>query len=89
MTIYVIRGTTGEYSDRTEWAVKAFKDKTKTLKCIIELEREAKRIQFERGSEYRLPDDYNNPLDPKMIMDYTGTSYFYDEVELDDHGNGD
>lgn len=82
MKIYVVFGKTGEYSDRMEWPVKAFKKKEKAERLVSEAEKHAKIIEVTRKDEYRVPEGIN-PLDPKMQMDYTGTSYYYIEVELE------
>ncbi len=88
MTIWVVMGTTGEYSDRNEWPVVAFADKAKAEARIIACTEEANK----RYANSQVPDDDNgwssyntkdNPLDPHMKIDYTGTSYFHYEVEVE------
>lgn len=80
MTIWVVMGTTGEYSDRREWPVRAFKRKKEAEELITAATQKAHEI-FVVGPRYRWKTD-DNPFDPHMEMDYTGTSYFYYEVEL-------
>lgn len=85
MKIYIVFGQTGEYSDRKEWTVRAYKDK-KRAKVLIELAtKEAlnlhKEAEHNRLMGEPLP---NNKYDPFFKTDYTGTTYFYQEVELED-----
>ena len=86
--VWVVMGTTGEYSDRNEWAVVAFTDKAKAESRIVACTQEANR----RFTDSRTPDESNdwssydiknNALDPEMKMGYTGTSYFFYEVEIE------
>lgn len=85
MKIYVVIGTTGEYSDRNEWVVCAYTDEDKAKTHIIKAE-EFARVKFlERSSA----EDWQawctslrTPLDPQMDMFYTGTSYYYVETDI-------
>ena len=89
-TIYVVMGNTGEYSDRNEWPVKAFTSKEKAQELVINAqnafntlvggtgEKDASRYYFQHHKEHK------NPFDPNMNVDYTGVSYSYFEMELDD-----
>jgi hypothetical protein len=80
--VYVVMGSTGEYSDRTEWPVKAFRDEARAKEFVIDCDREANRIQVEHDRGIRIRQTHKH--DPDFRMDYTGTSYFLYEVELDD-----
>lgn len=89
MKIYIVQGTTGEYSDRTDWIVCAFKDKKaadqRARKAMqrgkeIEKEKEALRSQGEEYWEFK--EDGKNEFDAKFMMDYTGTEYHVEETEL-------
>jgi len=82
MRIYVVMGTTGEYSDRTEWPVKAFTVKRKAERLITLATEDAKRLESERETTYSNSPEGSSEHDPKIQMDYTGTEYFYYEVEL-------
>lgn len=92
--IYVVIGMTGEYSDRTEWMVRAYTNKEAAQAVVVEYTKKAKELEV----RCRLPKD--NPLyfnrysadllrqqhpDPQFQMDYTGTEYYYEEVELVSH----
>ncbi len=83
MKIYVVSGSTGEYSDRSEWPVKAFASKEKAEELVAAATARAKQIEATRPSKYGLPAKGLNEFDPEMWMDYTGTSYEMAEVEFD------
>lgn len=85
MKIYVVFGTSGEYSDRREWPVKAFKSKEQAEVLVINATQEANRIFSANGDKYYDWDNEKDPnkYDPEMDMDYTGASYYIAEVELE------
>ena len=83
-TVYLVMGTTGEYSDRTEWPVKAYLDKGKAEQHVEQASKKAAEIDVTRGGCWDYPDKGVNPFDPNMHMDYTGTDYFYYEAELEE-----
>jgi hypothetical protein len=73
MEIYVVMGTCGEYSDRQEWTVAAYDDKTLAEKHA-DLATTAAHLGKTQVPRY---DNYGpNPYDPKMLCDYTGTDYY-------------
>ena len=78
-------GTTGEYSDRTEWPVIAFEDKELAKQQVYFASIRANEIynQMINDINFDLDDNKNkNSYDPNMKMDYTGTSYFIYETTL-------
>ena len=79
--IYVVMGSTGEYSDRTEWAVIAYHDETAAQEHVVNAERRAKEIYATRENHYRAEKGINE-FDTDMSMDYTGTFYFIYTVPL-------
>ena len=90
MKIYVVMGTTGEYSDEIEWAVKAFRVLGDAEKHILLATQKANEFVAHGGDGVEL-DMLNraeiekiNPYDPDMQMCFyiNETSYFYYEVEL-------
>lgn len=81
MKIYVVIGQTGEYSDNTQWLVRAYKTEKEAqdfclmaIKWAEEYHRKYRRTIY---AEHPLPD-----FDSGFKMDYTGTIYEYKEVEL-------
>jgi hypothetical protein len=81
ITIYVVFGRTGEYSDAQEWTVCAFRNEEKAKELVENATRRAKEIEVSRPSDYHNPIG-GNEYDPHMLMDYTGTTYTYGPVEL-------
>lgn len=82
MKIYVVEGSTGEYSDHREWLVKAFVNEECAQDFVERVGREYRRLEQEcEGDRWNIGD---NSLDPYMQTDYTGTNYRYFEVELDE-----
>jgi hypothetical protein len=84
MKIYVVIGTTGEYSDRTEWLVKAFESENSAKKMVIEFSEKAREIWDMKEKDYKTDEfELGKVFDPDFRMDnLTGTSYFLCEVEL-------
>jgi len=84
-TIHVVMGSTGEYSDRSEWPVLAFSSLEVAQTRVTLATQRAKEIEAQRESKYSLiseDDNLKNEYDPDMRMDYTGTIYFITTVEL-------
>ena len=80
MNVYVVMGTTGEYSDRSEWSVAAYDDRKLADKHADEATKFAVNAFKELRSKVA---DYNeppNPWDEDMLCDYTGTDYYVLEV---------
>jgi hypothetical protein len=83
--IYVIEGTTGEYSDHSEWFVCAYHSRERAEEHARKAMLRAKEIRGPVGSlfHYHVPRGVNE-FDPEMQMDYTGTDYNVCEVEVRD-----
>jgi len=87
MNIYVVMGSTGEYSDERRWTVIAYFDKVKAQEHVINADRRAKEIFVEyKGDwvEYKEIPPNANEFDPDMVMDYTGTIYWISAVPIAD-----
>ena len=93
MRIYVVSGSTGEYSDRTDWMVRAYSSEEAAKAVVVEYDAAAKEIEArcrleEDDPNYfdkykRWDEDFKWPHpDPSFQMDYTGTYYSYGEIEL-------
>jgi hypothetical protein len=85
MNIYVIYGSTGEYSDRSEWSVAAVNTEAEAQRYVSALEKQYlsmpqewhdDRWDHEEKMKERMT------LDPNFACDYTGTQYFYGKVEM-------
>jgi hypothetical protein len=84
MLIYVVEGSTGEYSDHTEWLVKAYKDESKAKAHVVRATEVANKLFQSRESKFSEGENETNPYDPDMRMDYTGVHYTYFSVELEE-----
>lgn len=98
MTIYIVFGSSGEYSDRREWPVKAFRDED-NAKTMIEILSIKARVIFQEV-EQRQNENYEEyidwiygdgfkefikeiiPEDPDYQHDYDQTRYYYVSTEL-------
>ena len=85
MKIYIVMGTTGEYSDRIEWPVVAYKDKKLAENHVHNATQTANIIFSNMQTDFTLG-LCKNSYDPKMKMDYTGTYYFIYETTLWENG---
>lgn len=85
--IYVVQGSTGEYSDRNEWPVRAFKSEAKAKAMVVSLEEAARPFndpgfdRFERAAEWKAA--MAEAGDPGASLDYTGVHYSYYWVVLE------
>lgn len=93
-TIYVVTGSTGEFSDYQEWSVCAFTKEILAVSFVEGLTTALSKLgaSSESGdvkSNLTLSDrakiaEEMNDLDPQCRVDYTGTRYFYYPLELID-----
>lgn len=94
-TIYIVEGSTGAYSDRHNWLVRAFTNEAKAkefaemLDCLAKALRDA--LDEAEISYYYMNDPENSYIldrfpdlkkDNQFSMDYTGTSYKVFPCEL-------
>lgn len=94
--IYVVFGSTGEYSDHKEWTVRAFTDEQAAKDHVVALDRTwrealvlhlaAGRDDYDFANEYACDDGprWLHPLDPGFKHDYNGTNYWYEAVLVDE-----
>jgi hypothetical protein len=92
-TIYIVEGSTGEYSDHREWPVKAFRSKVKAQRLVVEAQARAKQIAeheenvgWSKWYDMKQQNDQMtiNEFDLNMETDYTGTYYKCYPIELDE-----
>ena len=81
--VFIVRGSTGEYSDFCFWDVSAFLDvkQARKLKNKLNAWLRKNNAHFYNGTVHirKLKD---NPNDPDMYVDYTGAEYEVIEVPL-------
>jgi hypothetical protein len=87
--LWVVVGGTGEYSDRFEWFVCAYWDESTAQAHADEAMLAARDIQAQFGRYETHGARFDalaaaNPWDPRLRMDYTGTDYHVDDVEVRD-----
>jgi hypothetical protein len=80
-TIYVVMGTTGEEGDQEIWMVKAYTNEAKAEIHVGNATHRAEELYEEYPFRNNIPKGANE-FDPGMKMDYNGTDYYYDKVEL-------
>jgi hypothetical protein len=83
MKIWIVEGTTGDYSDRSDWAVCAYSSQEKAEEHASKAMHRAMEIQ-KSNPRYYSPKPGENEFDSNMHMDYTGTEYYTVECELKD-----
>ena len=90
--VWIVQGSTGEYSDHCEWVVAGFYDEQKAQRLVVEAQARANEIHqlkessWEKWYELREKEDdaIKNEFDPQMQLDYTGTHYICFAVEIKD-----
>lgn len=92
MQIWIVEGSSGEYSDHREWPLKAFRDEKAAQRLVIEAQARANEIQALRDSDYETwwtldetepkPPRVVNEFDPRMELNYTGVHYTCYPIEL-------
>jgi hypothetical protein len=75
--IWVVSGSTGCYSDRIEWIVCAFTNETEAREFENLCQVEADKFEYDCSRC-----DYGHKYDQRFKLDYTGTSYYTEMVEL-------
>lgn len=82
--IYVVEGSTGEYSDRAEWPVAAYRNEAEAAQLVLDATQWAMSQHVHEdnyASSYQVRHTLKNPFDPAMYIDYTGVRYRYYPVE--------
>jgi len=85
--IYVISGSTGEYSDRTEWLVEAHSTEVAAQARINQLDELMLELNVDGNGSYMYEQRaaaekamrVHPKGDPYFRLDYTGSSYSYAE----------
>jgi hypothetical protein len=86
--IYVVMGSTGEYSDRDEWPVLAYTNERAAQNHVAKATERADELYSKYHDYYDIPVN-SNEYDPDMEIDYTGTRYFIYRTELVQEDQGD
>lgn len=88
MLVWIVMGTTGEYSDREDWPVKGFRSLEKA-RSFADLAKKQGQELVSKSTGYKgMISEFEGKrteCDPNFRADYTGTDYFIYEVEIDDN----
>jgi hypothetical protein len=86
MKIFIVFGSSGEYSDHQEWTVKAFYDEDRAKELVERATIRGKEIEKKFSDERKYFNRYEdkglNEFDPDFIYDYSGFNYYIEETEL-------
>lgn len=82
--LFVVIGTTGEYSDRSEWLVRAFKREADARTYVEALQDRRKQLPQRDWENDLAIEAAMREFDPQYSEDYTGTSWFVRSVDYDD-----
>lgn len=82
MKIYLVEGSTGEYSDAQDWIVCAYRSKEKAEEHASKATQRSKELQNENWRYQNMDARGVNEFDSNFQMDYTGTDYYVIETEL-------
>lgn len=86
--VYIVMGSTGEYSDNREWPVLAYVDeaeaKAHVARCDEWLLANGCHMNSDRSVSWHDRSRLKNPHDESMDVDYTGTRYYVMPVRLAD-----
>jgi hypothetical protein len=81
--VFVVMGETGEYSDREDWAVRAFGSQAEAEALVRALDEWLNEHHVSRNYGGQIDSDLRYgagrllcPLDPLFQLDYTGTRYY-------------
>lgn len=85
MNIYVVMGSCGEYSDHTEWPVKAFDTEAGAQTFVERCTEEGNRVRSASGQgvPWSVPGREPHALDSNFTWDNSGFNYYYFDVELE------
>jgi hypothetical protein len=92
--IYVVVGSTSEYSDRQEWVVGAYRNEENAQRRVVELDNlmrlygydsiENNTLKYEELDQLLEAMRENPNGDSNFLIDYNGTRYYYYRIELKD-----
>ena len=82
--IWVVIGTTGEYSDRMAWLTRAFFDEESAKEYVLFLATERQKLppRGDRREDREKVEASMQAFDAEYIEDYTGTSWYVEKVAL-------
>ena len=83
MKIWMVMGTTGEYEDCITWRVAAYTTPKVAKYHMEQAQKEVDKYDIDNMTSSQMYDlKKKNPYDPRMVVDYTGVSYYIEDFEL-------
>ena len=79
--IYIVEGSTGEYSDHVEWPVAAYWNEDNAQQRVLKATQCANELFTDYRNHYG---KVENEYDENMRMDYTGVRYRYYPIAIED-----
>jgi hypothetical protein len=79
--LWLVHGSCGEYSDRCEWVVCAYRSEEEAKKHTQLAQARADALKRQYENAWKMPANANE-YDPQMQTDYTGTFYSHGMTEL-------
>lgn len=84
-TIYVVLGSSGEYSDRMEWLIKAYNSEEAAQEHVTAADTRFREWEATKPEHlYKIPPNWMGNLDPNCFSDYAGNHYWYTKTELEE-----
>lgn len=83
MKVYIVQGSTGEYSDHIEWLVCGYVDEKLAQERVNACSARARELIVKYTNRGDIPDGANEH-DPRMQVDYTGVNYTYVPCIIED-----
>ena len=80
--IYVVEGSTGEYSDHTEWLIAAYLNEEDAKKHVLCATEKAEQLGATENTDVFWDRDGQNEWDPNMQCDYKGVFYNYYKLPI-------
>jgi hypothetical protein len=80
--IFIVQGSTGEYSDLIEWLVAAFASEEKAKELAANAKAEADRLFEETKDDNPKRYGAKNKFDDQMIMDWNNVIYGVIKIKL-------
>ena len=82
--IFLVEGSTGEYSDHIDWPVAAYYNEANAKNRVLQCQGRANALMAEHNDNFWKIPDGANEYDAKMRADYTGVRYSIVETLIED-----
>lgn len=79
--LWIVEGSSGEYSDRRDWVVCAYRTEEEAKRHAARAQARSEELRRKHDTYWNIPAGANE-WDPQESHDYTGTRYTYSMTEL-------